>query len=95
MTHSKKVTLHDGATFEMINEESPENPRTSWDCATKIIASHKQYEIGDKESTGYNQDLFEDLDGRYVLWASLQGWSPQQDDEADAVACGLAYIYLH
>lgn len=83
MTHSKKVTLSDGATFEMINEDGPENPREIWDCATEIIAYHRDYGIGDKGSKDYNRDLFASLRGRYILWAMLQGWTPEEDDEGD------------
>lgn len=46
-------------TYELniVNDESPENPRTSWDNVTTMICFHRDYNLGDKHD--YKKDNFD------------------------------------
>ena len=35
-------------TYEVVNDESPLNPRTEWDNTTTMICFHNRYNLGDK-----------------------------------------------
>jgi hypothetical protein len=40
--------------IEIVNDESPESPRTSWDNFCKMVCFHKRYDLGDKHDYNHN-----------------------------------------
>ena len=43
----QKYQLSNGNTLQVINDESPESPRT-WSNLTKMVCFHRRYSLGDK-----------------------------------------------
>ena len=55
------IELEQGVKAHLYVDPEPENPRTEWDHAGKMVCWHSRYDLGDKHSYQTSNDFLRDL----------------------------------